>query len=74
MYIVGHLLEKLTVAPRKSVTAHAVLRLPETLTAQDWENKPFAPLPVMGVPGWHELQDAEFYGDMQVLRSLPTSA
>lgn len=67
--IVGHaLLEKLALAPRKALTAHALLQAPTLPTASDWAEKPFAPLPVMGVPGWHALQDDAFYADAQVFR------
>lgn len=70
VHIVGHaLLEKLALAPRKALTAHALLRSTTSLTADDWALKPFAPLPVMGVPGWHSMQDAEFYRDCRVFRA-----
>jgi hypothetical protein len=67
--IVGHaLLEQLTVAPRKGLTAHALLTDPLTLTNAQWANKPFAALPVMGVPGWSPMQTASFYADAKVFR------
>lgn len=28
----------------------------------------YTPLPVLGIPGWHERQDEEFYGDVTVFR------
>lgn len=79
----GHaLLEKL-VQPRKSITAH-VLCLPEhiapdeadaALAAQcsaSWlAQKPFSPLPVLGVPGWWEGNEQPFfYDDPCVFRSV----
>ena len=79
----GHaLLEKL-VAPRKDITAH-VLRAPQglegdaaldgwlatALTPTLLEAKPFAPLPVLGVPGWWPANgEAGFYDDARVFRS-----
>ncbi len=67
--VVGHaLLEKLALAPRKALTAHALLQPPTSLAAEHWANKPFVPLPVMGVPGWHAGQDAAFYDDRGVFR------
>ena len=80
----GHaLLEKL-VTPYKSITAH-VYRIASDVDAQDdqalddWlasdlqpnflANKPFLPLPVLGIPGWWpENKDASFYTDTQVFR------
>ncbi len=84
LVLLGHaLLEKL-VLPRKPITAH-VYRAPaaiknaafeavdawlvQALVCEDWAAKPFAPLPVLGVPGWWP-QNAEpgFYADAQVFR------
>ncbi len=77
----GHaLLEKL-VQPRKAITAH-LYRVPQDLVpdaldawlAQDLQAprlaaKPFAPLPVLGVPGWWLPNEAPvFYADAQVFR------
>ena len=80
----GHaLLEKL-VSPRKPITAH-VFRAPaaiknaalpevdawlvQALQPQAWMHKPFAPLPVLGVPGWWpENGQPGFYADTQVFR------
>lgn len=78
--IFGHaLLEKL-VTPRKAMTAH-VFCPPKALQVLDdaaiatWldpehlATKPFAPLPVLGIPGWYaENEDALFYDDVQVFR------
>lgn len=78
----GHaLLEKL-VQPRKSITAH-VLCLPCDLSPGDVDaalaaqcsaqwlaQKPFSPLPVLGVPGWCEGNEQLcFYDDPCVFRS-----
>lgn len=70
LHIVGHaLLEKLVTAPRKALTAHVVWGDPTGLTAEDWAAKPFAPLPVLGVPGWWPAnEDPAFYDDAAVFR------
>jgi Protein of unknown function (DUF3025) len=97
--IVGHaLLEQLTVAPRKGLTAHALWMepldegvskresaslqqpthpaggSPLSLGAAQWARKPFAALPVMGVPGWAPSQNAAFYADATVFRPPPLKA
>jgi len=82
LILFGHaLLEKL-VAPRKPITAH-VLRvrpggrelsdldawLARDLTAEKLAGKPFAHLPVLGVPGWWPDNENEaFYADSAVFR------
>ena len=84
LLLFGHaLLEKL-VSPRKPITAH-VFRAPaaiknaalpevdawlaQALQPQAWMQKPFAPLPVLGVPGWWpENGQPGFYTDTQVFR------
>ena len=70
----GHaLLEKLTV-PRKPITAHVLIvdRDAEPLArfdADDLAPKPFAALPVLGVPGWWSENEAPaFYADAAVFR------
>ncbi len=87
LLVFGHgLLEQLQ-QPRKPLTAH-VLAAPQALDSiadidrwlatcidgQAWQAKPFAPLPVLGVPGWcagnaHE----SFYDDPFVFRPAPCS-
>ena len=66
--LVGHgLLEQLQ-QPRKPLTAH-VLRAHDPLTAAALATKPFAPLPVLGVPGWWADNEAPaFYDDPAVFR------
>jgi len=82
LVLFGHaLLEKL-LAPRKAITAH-VVRLPagcgDLAAADAWlardlgaarlAEKPFAPLPVLGVPGWWPANaDPAFYADARVFR------
>ena len=82
----GHaLLEKL-VSPRKPITAH-VFRAPaaiknaalpevdawlmQALQPQVWQQKPFVPMPVLGVPGWWpENGQPGFYADTKVFRPV----
>lgn len=80
--LVGHaLLEKL-VYPRKSATAHvyrAPIAMKSGVDLDTWlalalqpehlAGKPFAPLPVLGVPGWWpDNAQPNFYADPQVFR------
>ena len=86
LLVFGHaLLEKLT-TPRKAVTAHVLLPAPgagglpapddralaRSLDAEYLAQKPFVPLPVLGVPGWWpENESADFYDDSKVFRPGP---
>ncbi len=88
LIVFGHaLLEKLAV-PRKAHTAHVLLpptasqdarRMPlddqslsRSLTAEYLAQKPFVPLPVLGVPGWWAANAApDFYDDPKVFRPRP---
>jgi len=88
LIVFGHaLLEKLA-APRKAHTAHVLLpptasqdarRMPfddqslsRSLTAEYLAQKPFVPLPVLGVPGWWAANAApDFYDDPKVFRPGP---
>ena len=86
LVLVGHaLLEKL-VSPRKPMVAH-VYQGPEAIDSiaildawlagdicpQRWSDKPFVPLPVLGVPGWCAAnEDAGFYADREVFRTART--
>ena len=68
--IVGHaMLEKL-VQPRKAITAHVWLGGAERdSNLLDPGSAPFAPLPVLGVPGWWPgNEDPSFYDDAAVFR------
>ncbi|MDB5931748.1 MAG: putative transrane protein [Polaromonas sp.] len=82
LVLFGHaLLEKL-VYPRKPITAHVYHAQPainsiaeldgwiaEDLSAEKLAGKPFAPLPVLGVPGWWpDNEDFSFYDDATVFR------
>lgn len=74
-HLAGHaLLEKL-MAPRKPICAHVLLQDPMGLDAAAWAGKPFAPLPVLGVPGWWpDNEDPAFYADPAVFREPRPSA
>jgi len=82
LILFGHaLLEKL-VSPRKPITAHVYLAQPAVpsmesldawiaadISASKLARKPFAPLPVLGVPGWcAENEKLSFYEDILVFR------
>ena len=82
LVLFGHaLLEKLVYA-RKPITAHVYRAQPaidsiamldawmvNDLSAQKLADKPFTPLPVLGVPGWWpENEDFSFYDDRSVFR------
>ena len=82
LVLFGHaLLEKL-VSPRKPVTAHVYIAQPAITSVADLDewiaadisahklaSKPFAPLPVLGVPGWWaENEKLSFYEDILVFR------
>ncbi len=86
LLLFGHaLLEKLA-APRKPITAHvyqgpdalesiadADRWLADAMQAEQWSAKPFAPLPVLGVPGWWGGNaDDCFYDDPLVFRPAGT--
>ncbi len=83
LVLFGHaLLEKL-VSPRKAVTAHVYISqaapdsvasmddwLAQDLSAERLAKKPFAPLPVLGVPNWWKANEyPAFYADTQVFRT-----
>jgi hypothetical protein len=90
LVLFGHALTEKLVAPRKPITA-LVFRVLEpsrslgaidawlagTLTAEFLAAKPFAHLPVLGVPGWWPAnEDPAFYADPSVFRAprLPLPA
>lgn len=82
LLLFGHaLLEKL-VSPRKAATAHVLMApgslrsiaaddatIAEALDPAHLANKPFVPLPVLGVPGWWAAnQNFGYYDDSDVFR------
>jgi hypothetical protein len=51
------------------LTAHVLLADPLALSEARCATKPFAPLPVLGIPGWWPAnEDPRFYGDKTVFR------
>jgi hypothetical protein len=87
LLLFGHaLLEKL-VYPRKSITAHVYRIYPASdsiadldswmaaeLSGEKLATKPFAHLPVLGVPGWWPAnQITDFYADATVFRPALTA-
>ena len=83
LILFGHALTEKLVSPRKPITAH-VFRVQEPsreiaaidawlaveLSAELLATKPFAHLPVLGVPGWWAgNEDARFYTDSSVFRA-----
>ena len=83
LILFGHALTEKLVAPRKPITAH-VFRVAEPgraladidawladgLSAELLASKPFAHLPVLGVPGWWAANEGPgFYADASVFRA-----
>lgn len=83
LILFGHALTEKLVAPRKPMTAH-VFRVDascrtlhaidawvaQNLSAEYLATKPFAHLPVLGVPGWWAAnEDPAFYADASVFRA-----
>ncbi len=82
LVLFGHALMEKLVMPRKSMTAHVYRVLPAAptidsmdawlardLSAEKLAAKPFAHLPLLGVPGWWAAnQDPVFYQDAGVFR------
>jgi hypothetical protein len=82
LLLIGHALMEKLVCPRKGMTAHvyraqaSVTSLPELdqwlaqdVSADKLARKPFAPLPVLGVPGWCSAnENPDFYRDAAVFR------
>lgn len=82
LWLFGHALMEKLVCPRKSITAH-IWRAPTAITsinsldawladdlsADTLAAKPFAHLPVLGVPGWWPGNESPgFYADVSVFR------
>jgi hypothetical protein len=82
LLLFGHALVEKLVSPRKPITAHVYRAQPATnsiaslddwmaadLSADKLAAKPFAHLPVLGVPGWWPgNEDPAFYADTSVFR------
>ncbi len=85
LLLLGHALMEKLLTPRKGMTAHDYRAqdgvtplaeldhwLAQDLSADQLGRKPFAPLPVLGVPHWWERnQDPAFYRDAAVFRPPP---
>jgi hypothetical protein len=83
LILFGHALTEKLVAPRKPITAHVFRVLEQSralpdidawlaaeLNAERLATKPFAHLPVLGVPGWRAAnEDMAFYADRSVFRA-----
>lgn len=82
--IFGHALIEKLLNPYKGICAH-VLRIPQQdgafdlkavdhwlsnqLTAETLATKPYIPVPIFGIPGWHDEQNQDgFYDDTDVFR------
>ena len=69
LHVLGHALMEKLMQPRKAICAHVLLQDPQGLDAAAWAGKPFAPLPMLGVPGWWPAsEDLGFYDDARVFR------
>lgn len=87
LVLFGHALMEQLVFPRKPHTAHVLRAQAATQSIANWDAwlagiltepllsaKPFAHLPVLGVPGWCSANaDPAFYADVQVFRPLRPS-
>ena len=72
LHLIGHALMEKLMQPRTPICAHVLLQDPQGLDAAAWAGKPFAPLPVLGVPGWWPAnEEAGFYDDVRVFRPSP---
>jgi len=77
--VFGHALMEKLLQPRKSITAHVWIveglsdeAIAASLDPQRLAEKPFLPLPVLGVPGWTRAnEDPRFYDDADVFRPAP---
>ncbi len=81
LLVFGHALQEKLQQPRKAITAHVYLPRGEGSAAQFdallaaeieehiWAEKPYCPLPILGVPGWYlPNENISFYDDARVFR------
>lgn len=81
LLVFGHALQEKLQQPRKAITAHVYLppfdraepdldaALAASLQAAELAEKPYWPLPILGVPGWYlPNQNISFYDDPHVFR------
>jgi hypothetical protein len=87
LVLFGHALQEKLQQPRKAITAHVYRpQRPLDLTRPRWDEalaadlsasylaeKPYCPLPILGVPGWHlPNENVSFYDDAHVFRPPAT--
>jgi len=81
LLVFGHALQEKLLQPRKALTAHVYLpqgqwpclqmdeALAQEVQASSWSEKPYWPLPLLGVPGWYlPNENFSFYDDASVFR------
>jgi hypothetical protein len=81
LLVFGHALQEKLQQPRKAITAHVYLprcewprdgldsALADELATVPWAEKPYCPLPLLGVPGWYlPNENFSFYDDARVFR------
>lgn len=81
LLVFGHALQEKLQQPRKAITAHVYLppigraepdldtAVAAGLQAAELAEKPYWPLPILGVPGWHlRNENISFYDDAHVFR------
>jgi hypothetical protein len=84
LLVFGHALQEKLQQPRKAITAHVYLprsdltglggrgldeALAQDLSAEHLAQKPYCPLPILGIPGWYlPNENFSFYDDAQVFR------
>jgi hypothetical protein len=82
--LLGHAAQEKLQAPRKAITAHVYLpqtpidtadvdaALAADLHPGHLAQKPYSPLPILGIPGWWPAnENFSFYDDWRVFRPLP---
>jgi hypothetical protein len=81
LLVFGHALQEKLQQPRKAITAHVYLPrcelshthldavLADEIATAPWAEKPYWPLPLLGVPGWYlPNENFSFYDDARVFR------
>jgi len=86
LLVFGHALQEKLQQPRKAITAHVYLPqyegspdpfdalLAGEIEEDAWAEKPYCPLPLLGVPGWYlPNENFSFYDDARVFRPKGSS-
>ena len=86
LLVFGHALQEKLQQPRKAITAHVYLPrcegspapfdalLAAEIEEHAWAEKPYCPLPLLGVPGWYlPNENFSFYDDARVFRPKGSS-